>query len=32
LAAVKRVGAALAAHFPLEPGDQNELSNEIARD
>ena len=30
--AVQTVGAALAQHFPREPGDINELPNQIARD
>jgi len=30
LAVVERVGAVLAQHFPPEPRDKNELSNEIA--
>jgi uncharacterized membrane protein len=30
--AIKRVGELLARHFPPEPGDKNELPNEIAGD
>jgi uncharacterized membrane protein len=30
--AVETVGAELAKHFPVEPGDENELSNDIVRD
>jgi uncharacterized membrane protein len=30
--AVRKVGAVLAQHFPAEPGDVNELPNEIERD
>ena len=30
--AVERVGTVLAQHFPPEPGDKNELPNEIAGD
>ncbi len=29
---VRTVGAVLARHFPRQPGDRDELSNEIARD
>ena len=32
LLAVKEVGAVLAREFPWEPGDRNELPNQIARD
>jgi len=32
LDAVGKVGALLAQHFPAEPGDANELPNEIVRD
>jgi uncharacterized membrane protein len=32
LLAVERVADLLARHFPREPGDQNELPDEIARD
>ena len=31
-AAVKKIGALLAEHFPRRPDDGNELTNEIARD
>jgi uncharacterized membrane protein len=30
--AVEKAGALLARHFPLEPGDSDELSNDIATD
>jgi uncharacterized membrane protein len=30
--AINRVGAVLAQHFPREPGDQNELPNQIERE
>jgi len=30
--AIERVGTALAQHFPREPGDQNELPNQIIRE
>jgi uncharacterized membrane protein len=30
--AVRKVGALLAEHFPIEPGDQHELPNEIESD
>jgi uncharacterized membrane protein len=30
ITAIKKVGGVLAAHFPREPGDRNELPNQIA--
>ena len=30
--AIDRIGAALSEHFPRDPGDQNELPNQIVRD
>ena len=32
VAAIERVGAVLAEHFRREPGDENELPNQIARE
>lgn len=32
VAAIEKVGAVLAAHFPRQPGDKNELPDDIVRD
>lgn len=32
VAAVQKIGEALAQHFPRDPGDINELPNQVARD